>query len=102
MSVAREVRELQYLQLLLRKRLQGFAHLLLLGVAPGLGEGVAGLGGGRGILDLLLHAAACCAGADLVYTAVADYGEDPGAHAGAPYPVATGGAPDLDERLLDH
>src|ERR687894_2280702 len=101
-SVAREVRQLQYLQLFLRKRFQGLAHLPLLGVAPGLSEGLAGLGRRCGSLDLVLHPAAARAGADLVDAAVADYGEDPAPDAAASHPVATGRAPNLDERFLDH
>ena len=40
-------------------------------------------------------------GTELVYTAVADYGEQPGPNAAALGPIACGGAPELEEGVLD-
>src|SRR3712207_2788092 len=100
-GVAREVRELKDLQLLRREGAEGLAHLISLGVAPGLGERVARLGPRRGGLDLVLRPAAACERAQLVYPAVVDYREDPGPHAASLSPVAPGAPPDPEQGVLD-
>src|SRR5919107_4571208 len=96
-----EVAEREDLALLVGELLEGSAHQVSFEVAPSLGEGLVGLGRGSVSLDLLPRAAASRAGAELVYCPIADDGEEPGPDAATSYPVATGGAPHLDERFLD-
>src|SRR3712207_4680721 len=96
-----EVAEREDLALIVGELFEGLAQQVPFEVEPGLGEGLVLPGRGSRSLDLLLRPLAARLGADVVDAAVADYGEDPGAHAAAPRPVATSRAPHLDERFLD-
>ena len=96
-----EVAEREDLALFVGELFEGLAQQVPFEVEPGLGEGLVLPGLGTGSLDLLLRPLAARLGADVVDAAVADHGEDPGAHAAAPRPVATGRAPHLDERFLE-
>src|SRR5919107_1561726 len=88
-GVPGEVRELQHLELLRRQPPQGLPDLLALGVAPGLAERFAGLRSGSLRLDFVPGPAAARSRAQLVYAAVANDREYPGAHACPLDPVAS-------------
>src|SRR5215210_8449064 len=100
MRVPGKVRQLQYLELLGRKGVEGLPDLVALRVPPGLSEGLARLGAWGRSFDLFLCPAPARLGTDLVYAAVVHYGEDPGPHAAAICTIAASAPPDFQERVL--
>src|SRR5919112_3627658 len=101
MRVPGKVRQLQYLELLGREGVEGLPDLVALRVPQGLREGLARLGAWSRGFERFLRPAPTRLGTDLVYAAVANYGEQPGAHAAALGPIACGRAPELEEGVLD-
>src|SRR5918993_2999102 len=100
MRVPGKVRQLQYLELLGWEGIKGLSDLVALRVPQGLCKGLARLGAWSQGFDLFLRPAPARLGTDLIYAAVANYGEDPGAHAAALGPIAFGGAPEFEEGVL--
>src|SRR5215217_8193390 len=100
MRVPGKVRQLQYLELLGREGVKGLPDLVALRVPQGLREGLARLGAWSRGFDLVLCPAPARLGTDLIYAAVANYGEDPGPHTTALGPIAFGGAPEFEEGVL--
>ena len=84
-----------------RESVQRIPDLVTLRVAPGLREGLARLGAWSRGFDPVLHPSPARMGTELVYTAVADYGEQPSPNAAALGPIACGRAPELEEGVLD-
>src|SRR5215211_571550 len=100
MGVPGKVRQFQYLELLGREGVQGLPDLVALRVPPGLRERLTRLGAlGRGF-DPFLRLAPARLGAELVYAAIVDYGENPGPHAPPLRPIAARTSPDFQERVL--
>src|SRR5215203_6527157 len=100
MRVPGKVRQLQYLELLGWEGIKGLSDLVALRVPPRLHEDLARLGAWSQGFDLFLHPAPARLGTDLVYAAVANYGEQPNPNAASIRTIAASAPPEFQERVL--